>query len=150
MDSAGRIKIENQQRALAYIIDHAIVPTAIPDIVLGLQALCKVHSNTNELVMQNGNKLNDMLLEKDTLRTYVLALMVELGELIQTMDWKPWRTKKRMDDAVIADEFADILAFVGVLLTIMSANGIKPEAIAHAYGKKERVNVARFLGKLKE
>ena len=151
MDQLGNHnKVRSDEERLAYVVKNIIVPEAIPDLILGLEALLKVHTNTNELVKQNGNKLNDVLLEKDVLRTYVLALMVELGEFIQTMDWKPWRVKTRATDEIILDEFADILAFIGVLLTILNANGLRPKAVAEAYGKKEHVNVARFLEKLGE
>lgn len=84
---------------------------------------------------------------KDTLRTYVLAIFVELGEFLQELDWKPWKTKADVDKEKVAAEFADILAFLGVLLVqLQEGLGIDASDLAIAYKNKSVVNVERFLG----
>lgn len=148
MESSG--KSNQQQYALAQYLKGYTIPQNTSKIEAGLSALAEIHKNTNELVTQNGQKLNDALGDKDTLRTYVLALFVELGEFIQTLDWKPWRNVPDKSQEIICDEFADILAFVGVLITVLNARGISTRAIAEAYKQKEFVNVSRFIQKMEE
>lgn len=45
---------------------------------------------------------------------YALALMVEAGELVQTLPWKPWK-KGDINKAKTLDELADVLIFAGDL-----------------------------------
>lgn len=142
METTG--KHESNKRIATHVIHH-VIPTYMPDIERGLAALAQVHRNTNKLVMQEENCLSDVLTKKDTVRTYVLALYVELGEFIQTLNWKPWRSKPQEPKERILDEFADIIAFVGVLITILNALGYSPEDLTDAYRKKEYTNISRFL-----
>mgnify|MGYP000429717305 CR=1 FL=1 len=84
---------------------------------------------------------------KDAIRTYVLAMTVELMEFVQTLDWKPWKQKSNLDIERIVDEFADILAFQGVLIYYLYLLGISPEMLELGYRKKSIENIDRFLGK---
>jgi len=115
----------------------------------GLMALLEVHKITNQCVKHGNTTLDKCILTEDVLRTYTLALMVEVGEFIQTLNWKPWRKiHKQPSDAQrikVLDEFADILAFIGVLLTILDAYGFSVHDIANAYSRKERTNMERFV-----
>lgn len=86
---------------------------------------------------------------KDAIRTYVLAIIVELSEFVQTLDWKPWKSKDRLDTERIIDEFADILAFMGIILHYLSLYGIWPEDLANGYSKKSIENIDRFIGNRK-
>ena len=85
---------------------------------------------------------------KDAVRTYTLAMIVEIAEWVQTLDYKPW--KNSAPDAypvlsdTVADEFADILAFLGILTHYMGQWGIDTEAIAAAYMRKSAENVRRI------
>lgn len=83
---------------------------------------------------------------KDALRTYVLAMQVELMEFVQTLDWKPWKQKYNIDVERVVDEFADILAFQGVLIYYLYLFGITPEMLSEGYRKKSIENIDRFLG----
>lgn len=87
---------------------------------------------------------------KDQLRTYTLAMIVELGEFIQTLDWKPWKDKQDFDKSDVTYEFADILAFMGVLVVYLRKMGITPEDIGDAYVAKSITNIERFLGEREE
>lgn len=84
---------------------------------------------------------------KDATRTYFLALIVELTELLQELDWKAWKDKKDVDKTKIAQEFADVLAFLGVILLQIRALGVSTEDLATAYKVKSQINIERFLGK---
>lgn len=112
----------------------------------GIRALRDVHIETNKIASHGEGALADVLGNPDTIRTYVLATIIELAEFIQTLPWKPWRTSvKEIDDKKILDEFADILAFIGVLITILNNMGYSPDQIADAYIKKEHINIDRFI-----
>lgn len=82
---------------------------------------------------------------KDQIRTYGLAMMIEMAEFIQTLDWKPWK-QKTIDRPVVIDEFADILAFMGIIILYLKELGITPLDLAQGYQKKSVTNINRFLG----
>lgn len=85
---------------------------------------------------------------KDAVRTYALAMIVEVAEWVQTLDYKAWKpgTKAypREHPEIVADEFADILAFLGILTHYMEQWGITTEDIAAAYIRKSAENVRRI------
>lgn len=115
------------QRGLEYLLDIQSVTSAInPDCIPAV----------------------DELPTKDQLRTYFLAMMVETGELLQELNWKPWKKDKTIDKARVVDEFADILAFLGILITYLNRLGMSTDDLAAAYVSKTRVNINRFLGKV--
>lgn len=53
----------------------------------------------------------DSLPHKPTLAQYVLALNVEIGELVNKFPWKWWKQKQVIVKQDILDELADVLAF---------------------------------------
>jgi len=139
----GRIGNHNIENDIAYA--NTCVNNNFWEIEKGLIALRTIHNATNKLVNHNGKVLNDVLGDKDVLRTYVLATFVELAEFIQVLPWKPWRESvSGINSEKLLDEFADILAFIGVLITILNNIGFTPYNIADAYIKKERINIERF------
>jgi hypothetical protein len=89
--------------------------------------------------------LPGVAIDKDALRTYILAMMIETAEFCQTLPWKPWKDGA-IDKERTADEFADILAFMGVILVHLNRMGITPAMLGEAYRKKSVVNIQRFLG----
>lgn len=117
----------------------------------GIKALRNIHNATNEIASNGNYMLSEVLGRPDTWRTYVLAAFVELAEFIQVLPWKPWRDSvKEIDSEKLLDEFADVLAFIGVLITILGHLGYTPDDIASAYISKEFVNISRFADKNKE
>ena len=130
----------------AKMICELVLPSFEDKIEAGLHALMMIHSSTNRLVKQGDKRLSECLGEPEVLRTYVLAAIVELTELLQEMDWKPWRDKEKlMDQDKVMEEFADVLAFIGVIITILGSHGFSTKQLADAYARKEQVNVGRFL-----
>lgn len=112
----------------------------------GIRAFRDIHNATNKIASHGEGKLADVIESPDALRTYVLATIVELAEFVQTLPWKPWRTSvKVIDDKKVLDEFADILAFIGVLITILNNMGYSPDQITDAYILKEHININRFI-----
>lgn len=112
----------------------------------GLSALDEIHTATNKLVRHESGRLDEHLEDESVLHTYVLATIVELVEFLQTMQWKPWRVSVKEEDREhILEEFADIMAFLGVLVTVLRAKGFSIADITNAYIRKELVNVRRFV-----
>ena len=90
--------------------------------------------------------------EAEYVRTTFLALMVETAELLQLFDWKQW--KRPMDitgerRARVADEFADVLAFLGYVVLFCERHfGLSPQALADQYARKTRLNAERLAGRV--
>jgi len=81
---------------------------------------------------------------KDAVRTYTLAMIVEIAEWVQTLDYKPW--KNSAPDAypvlsdTVADEFADILAFLGILTITWDSGVLIPKQLPqHTCGRALRM-----------
>lgn len=82
-------------------------------------------------------------------RTYFLAFIVEAVELMNEFPaWKPWKEEKPYEPTRVIDEFADILAFMGIILNFMHELGINMFDVANGYAKKTNVNIARFNGEV--
>lgn len=112
----------------------------------GLSLLHSVQDSVSAPLLRDEASIHDYL------RTYSLALFIELGEFINELAWKPWKPGKKVDIAKVQDEFADILAFLGVILVLLIR--LHPEittnTLATAYITKSRINVARFTGKVED
>lgn len=78
------------------------------------------------------------------------ALVGEIFELAQEVGWKDWKSNGELTEEKkmrIADEFADVLAFLGLLtLLIMKRTGLKSDDFAEAYFQKSKKNIQRFFG----
>lgn len=121
-------------------------------LVLGLSLLLDVQRNVSALVPGAVNEANKDtgLVEpptKDQIRTVYTALSVELAELIQELDWKPWKNKVP-NTVNIANEFADILAFLGLLIFYLNSMGVSPYTLVKAYVEKTETNINRFQHKV--
>ncbi len=79
------------------------------------------------------------------------ALQGEIFELAQELGWKSWKKNKELtttQQRVIAEEFADILAFLGYLMVLMqNRTGLTTTQLGDAYFEKSSKNIRRFLGK---
>lgn len=89
-------------------------------------------------------------IDKNNLPTYVMAMMVEWAEFLQETNWKPWKPEKPVDRERLADEFADTLAFLGVIMIMLDQMGIDADDIVDAYIKKSAENIRRFIGEVPE
>lgn len=85
---------------------------------------------------------------KETLATYGFALASEVIELVKETSWRPWRDRKEVDKERFADEFADVLAFLGLWVKYAGMFGLTPKHLAGAYARKSKVNVARLRGEV--
>lgn len=82
-----------------------------------------------------------------------LSMIMEVCELVnEHIPWKPWKPAKPLENPEKAmDEFADILAFLGLMIVIMERRtGCTVADLVEAYKKKTVVNMNRFSGKVEE
>lgn len=78
----------------------------------------------------------DALEGVEDLRNMALALFIETAELVQELDWKPWKKKSDVDLEKVAYEFADVLAFLGHILRHLERLGVNSSQISRAYALK--------------
>lgn len=81
-------------------------------------------------------------------RTTFLALIVELAELLQELNWKPWKEPREVDLDKVVEEFADILAFLGYIILWLEDMGKMPGHLAIAYQVKTEINIERLAGEV--
>ena len=80
-------------------------------------------------------------------RTATLAAIVELVELLQEIPWKSWAKPKSIDTQKVVHEFADVLAFISLLMNYLEKLAdITPEDLAAAYADKMDIVNQRMLG----
>ncbi len=75
----------------------------------------------------------------DDIRTMTLAAMVELGEMIQELNWKPWKHGTN-NIANAREELIDVFHFVLELAIML---GMDSDEFADTYFKKMDVNHKR-------
>lgn len=75
------------------------------------------------------------------------ALTEEIHETLNELKWKPWKNGEPDMHAAIG-EFADIMAFLGLLLHYMQVMGASPEELAEATIQKARTNIQRANGEV--
>lgn len=87
-------------------------------------------------------------IDVDDIATHTMALIVELSEMLQETNWKYWKPDGDISLAKIAEEFADVMAFIGILLVTLDKLGIPPHMLAEYYAQKSLINIERFTGKV--
>lgn len=146
MDAIKKEKIEMARRLLE---SFNLADDATTNLFHGLDLLKSIQAITSDLTPNCIPQIGDEP-TKDQIRTYALAMMIEMGEFVQELNWKPWKKDKPLNEERIIDEFADILAFMGILLVYLDRLGISMQDLAEGYIKKTNVNVSRFLGEVPE
>jgi len=131
-------------------VKFATMPGTMREVAAGLRALSGVQTLVSGMV-PDALPLNpdDNYVPPANVLTYGFAFIKEVTELMDELGWKPWKPRKPIDRARVADEFADILAFLGLLtIYVIRLAGLTPEELAMAYMRKSDVNVARFSGEV--
>lgn len=82
----------------------------------------------------------------DNLARYGNALMIEVAEFVNETGWKVWKPGFEPDCAKLKEEFADVLAFLGVWINLLKLHDLTPGDLAAAYVEKRDKNVRRALG----
>ena len=77
--------------------------------------------------------------------TFGLALTAEVVEYCNELGWKPWKNPPLINVTRVAYEFADIIAFMGILANYgHRLGGAGALVLAEAYHAKTQVNVDRI------
>jgi hypothetical protein len=114
-------------------------------LAAGLRLMANVQQDVS-ISVPNCIPPKNELPTKDAVRTYILAMINETCELLQELDWKPWKSKNTIDIPKVVDEFADILAFQGIIIHYLNLLGITPNMLAEGYRLKSIKNIERLFG----
>jgi len=80
-------------------------------------------------------------LQNQWLRNYALAMTQEISELIDSTNWKWWRTKVDLfDEQNVKVELIDILHF---WISACQVMGLTPEDVFRMYVQKNEINAQR-------
>lgn len=80
---------------------------------------------------------------RDDIARYGLCLVLEAGELVNSLPWKRWaRNESDLNKAV--EEFADMLCFIGSIVGLFHRLGISTEDLTRGYFEKVEENRNRF------
>ena len=81
-------------------------------------------------------------------RTFSFALNHEVMEFADELGWKPWKKPPEVINWKVADEFGDVIAFMGMLVCYAVDAGVSYEALAEGYIEKSLVNIDRMEGRV--
>lgn len=97
--------------------------------------------------------LNDTIKDKrdlhgiapmEWMQKYTLALVSELAEMLDEVNFKWWKNEKPVDEAALKEELVDILHF---FLSMCLAAGMDAEQIYRIYLDKNAENIKRQEGR---
>lgn len=73
----------------------------------------------------------------------ILAIIAELGELLNEVNFKWWKNPRELDPSAIKEEVVDILHF---FISLCLKLGITPQELFEAYLEKNEENLLRQQG----
>lgn len=107
--------------------------TNIQSIVSGMVPGCISHPPTNRQVVEAA-----------------YAMIEEVHELVRLVGWKSWKENPDVTPELVSkivDEYADVLAFQGLLTHLIELRtGIQPDQLVRGYVNKTIKNMRRFAG----
>lgn len=118
----------------------------------GLNVLTSIQSNVSSPLIREDTSASAAGLKhrewKEHIRTYGLALMMEVGELINELDWKPWKFRHEVDFENVVKEYSDVLAFLGIVTLLLERRfpGFTTAVAARKYIDVSLDNVERIKG----
>ena len=80
---------------------------------------------------------------EEWLQKNVLAIISELSEVMDEVNFKWWKNSKPIDEAALAEELADVLHF---FISLCLHAGLDADALFDAYREKNRENFNRQRG----
>lgn len=128
-------------------------PNDVEKLADGLEVLLRVQLTVSPSL--DGHALEPSRANK---LLYGYALQHEVGELLDVLGWKPWKANKRPNRERVLDEFADVLAFLGLIVHYLTQTDVAVEEgqitqrpilvdhLAQAYVSKSYENMARARG----
>lgn len=85
---------------------------------------------------------------RETVAQFSLALIAEVVEVADELQWKRWKQNTAPNPAAATAELPDMLAFLGLFLNWMDYHGISMATLAQSFADKCRVNIARLRGEV--
>lgn len=78
------------------------------------------------------------------MQKYTLAMLSEMAEMLDEVNFKWWKNPKELDSAALKEELVDILHF---FLSMCLASGLDAEEMYQIYLRKNEENIKRQEGK---
>jgi len=112
-----------------------------------LEQIFELQHNLNRYTFEKNNLVGfdqiprDRELQNEWLRNYALAMTQEISELVDSTNWKWWRTKVDLfDEQNLKVELIDILHFWVSACQVM---GLSAEDVHRLYTQKNAINAKR-------
>ncbi len=109
-----------------------------------LEHMLTIQQTLNETIRQKRD-LTDIT-PTVWIQKYTLAMLSELAEMLDEVNFKWWKNPKKLDEAALKEELVDILHF---FLSMCLAAGLDAEEMYRIYLDKNAENIARQEGKAK-
>ena len=107
-----------------------------------LEHMLTIQQTLNETIRQKRD-LTDIT-PTVWIQKYTLAMLSELAEMLDEVNFKWWKNPKKLDEAALKEELVDILHF---FLSMCLAAGLDAEEMYRIYLDKNAENIARQEGK---
>lgn len=105
--------------------------------------LSKMFELQTQFMKRLGHDPETMTAEQKTQHSMLMhnCINVECSEMLQELNWKPWKkTKKDVDEAKVREEIIDVFHF---LLELMIIHGITATDLRYTYEAKMAINNKR-------
>ncbi|MDI9519580.1 MAG: dUTPase [Bacillota bacterium] len=107
-----------------------------------LEKMMEIQGALNQAIKDKRN-LNDIS-PMEWMQKYTLAMLSEMGEMLDEVNFKWWKNPKEIDYSALKEELVDILHF---FLSMCLAAGMDAEEMYQIYLKKNEENFKRQEGK---
>ena len=107
-----------------------------------LEKMLEIQRTLNQTIKDKRN-LHDIT-PMEWMQKYTLAMLSEMGEMLDEVNFKWWKNPKEVDFPALKEELVDILHF---FLSMCLASGMDAEEIYQIYLRKNEENVRRQEGK---
>lgn len=107
-----------------------------------LEHMLDIQRSLNDTIKQKRNLHDTPPME--WMQKYTLAMLSELAEMLDEVNFKWWKNPKPVDEPALKEELVDILHF---FLSMCLAAGLDAEEMYRIYLAKNAENIARQEGK---
>ena len=107
-----------------------------------LESMLAVQRELNEAIIKKRGL--EGISQSEWLQKHTLAMVSELAELLDEVNFKWWKNPKPLDEPALKEELVDILHF---FLSMCLASGMDAEEMYQIYLKKNEENFKRQEGK---
>lgn len=82
--------------------------------------------------------------DDEWIQKYMMAMFVEMGEMMNETNYKWWKNPKTVDQGAIKEELVDVLHF---FVSVCLRAGMSAEELYNLYLQKNQENILRQQGK---